>query len=120
MPTCAQPHRVIAYIVLVGPFPTDSKVPGFGLCVGLLFADGLASTCEVARAETLELLADRFKALREAPKDESGAPIDPQLGPMNWRAMYLDARSSVARGGVPIDPGSPWIQFRDSGGNDPA
>ena len=112
MPTCPQPYRVISYRVFVEPFPLDSKVPGFGLFVGLLFADGLAYTCEVARADSREALADRYKALREAPQDEYGGPIDPEVGYLDWRATYLSARSIIAQGGVPIDPGSPRILFR--------
>ena len=118
MPTCPQPQRVISYRVFVERFPEDSKVPGFGLFVGLLFADGLAWTCEAARADSREALADRFKALREAPQDQYGGPIDPEVGPLNWWATFLSARNVAAQGGVPIDPGSPWVHFREPDDHD--
>lgn len=113
IPACPQPHRVVSSRVFVEAFPTDSRVPGFGLFVSMIFADGICWVVEADRADTRDELRDHLKALNAAPKDKFGVPIDPRLGRMDVLGTYAYARKSVFKGEVPFDAGSPWIHFRE-------
>lgn len=106
-------HRVVSTRVFVERFPPDSGEPGFELFVSMVFSDGIPWVVLARRADDQADLADDREALAQAPLDQFGVPVHPDLGPLNVPAIYQIARADLQRGGIPVDPGSPWMQFRE-------
>ncbi len=104
--------RVLSNRVFVAEISADQGGPGFGLCVSMLFEDGVAWTVGVKQAANREALTDDFRALRAAPTDEYGAIISPRLGRMDVLRTHATALDAILSGHVPVDAGTPFIGVR--------
>lgn len=110
-PSIGEPYRVISNRVFIEALPED-RGSGFGLFIGMVFADGLAWTVLVWQAATRKDLVNEAKVISAAPLDRYGSPILPKEGPMDVPRTYRMARDAILASEVPLDPGTPFVRFR--------